>query len=143
MVALMDSLSHQRFAMGGCDTGMFIPYALATDHPDRLDRLVVGEAFVPGVSPSPPLYVPGPLNERLWHLAFNRLSMVNEDLVRGREDIFFGAEYAAERHRITGPQAVHRSTSSRPSASSHSVKPLRRRRPPGADSAWTAQGLSC
>src|ERR671916_1823174 len=30
-----------------------------------------------------------------WHLAFNRLSMVNEDLVRGREDIFFGAEYAA------------------------------------------------
>ena len=70
-------------------------YALAADHPDRLDRLVVGEAFVPGVSPSPPLFVPGPLNERFYHLAFNRLAMVNEDLVRGREDIFFGAEYAA------------------------------------------------
>ena len=95
MVALMDSLGHQRFAMAGFDTGMFIAYALAADHPDRLDRLVVGEAFVLGVSPSPPLFVPGPLNERLWHLAFNRLSMVNEDLVRGREDIFFGAEYAA------------------------------------------------
>ncbi len=65
MVALMDSLGHQRFAMAGFDTGMFIAYALATDHPDRLDRLVVGEAFVPGVSPSPPLFVPGPLNERL------------------------------------------------------------------------------
>ncbi len=94
MVALMDSLGHQRFAMAGFDTGMFIAYALAADHPDRLDRLVVGEAFVPGVSPSPPLFVPGPINERLWHIAFNRLSMVNEDLVRGREDIFFGTEYA-------------------------------------------------
>src|SRR5215213_11287867 len=44
---------------------------------------------------APPLFVPGPLNVRFWHLAFNRLAMVNEDLVRGREDIFFGAEYAA------------------------------------------------
>ena len=95
MVALMDSLGHQRFALVGFDTGMFISYALAADHPDRLDRLVVGEAFIPGVCPSPPLFVPGPINERLWHLAFNRLAMVNEDLVRGREDIFFGAEYAA------------------------------------------------
>src|ERR671911_194716 len=75
--------------------GMVIAYALAADHPDRVERLVVGEAFVPGVTPSPPLFVPGPLVGRLWHLAFNRLSMVNEDLVRGREDIFFGAEYAA------------------------------------------------
>ena len=74
---------------------MVIAYALAADHPDRVERLVVGEAFVPGVTPSPPLFVPGPLVGRLWHLAFNRLSMVNEDLVRGREDIFFGAEYAA------------------------------------------------
>src|ERR687895_691065 len=95
LVALMHSLSHQRFALVGFDTGMFIAYALAADHPDRLDRLVVGEAFVPGVSPSPPLFVPGPLNERFYHLAFNRLAMVNEDLVRGREHIFFGAEYAA------------------------------------------------
>ena len=49
MVALMDSLGHERFALVGFDTGMFISYALAADHPDRLDRLVVGEAFVPGV----------------------------------------------------------------------------------------------
>ena len=94
LVALMEALGHQRFALVGFDTGMFIAYALAADHPDRLDRLVVGEAFVPGVTPSPPLFVPGPVNERLWHIAFNRLAMVNEDLVRGREDIFFGAEYA-------------------------------------------------
>ena len=44
MVALMDALGHKRFAMYGTDTGMPIAYAVAADHPDRLDRLVVSEA---------------------------------------------------------------------------------------------------
>jgi pimeloyl-ACP methyl ester carboxylesterase len=91
----MDALGHQRFAMAGLDTGMFIADALAADHPDRVDRLVVGEAFIPGVTPSPPLVVPDQLNQRLWHFTFNRLpGEVNERLVTGREDVFFGAEYA-------------------------------------------------
>src|SRR5215467_8591734 len=95
MVALMEALGHRRFAMVGFDTGMPIGYALAADYPDRLDRLVVGEAIITGVTPSPPLLVPGPLNKKLWHIAFNRLAPdVNEALVRGREDIYFGAEYA-------------------------------------------------
>ena len=58
MVALMDALGHQRFALYGTDVGMPIAYALAADHPDRLDRLVVSEAPLPGVSPSPPLFLP-------------------------------------------------------------------------------------
>ena len=96
MVALMDALGHKRFAMVGFDTGMPIAYAVAADHPDRLDRLVVGEAFIPGVSPSLPLVGPEVLNKRLWHIAFNRLGPeVNEALVRGREEVYFGAEYAA------------------------------------------------
>src|SRR5919112_1732740 len=96
LVALMDALGHQRFAMAGFDTGMWIPYAVAADRPERLDRMAVGEANVPGVSASPPLFVPGPLNQRFWHLMFNQLpGDVNEALVRGREDIFIGAEYAA------------------------------------------------
>ena len=96
LVALMDALGHQRFAMYGTDTGMPIAYALAADHRDRLDRLVVSEAPLPGVTPSPPLLLPPQLNARLWHLAFNQLpAEVNEALVRGREDIFFGAEFDA------------------------------------------------
>jgi pimeloyl-ACP methyl ester carboxylesterase len=96
LVALMDALGHQRFALVGFDTGMFIAYAVAADHPERLDRMAVGEANVLGVSPSPPLFVPGPLNQRFWHLMFNQLpGDVNEALVRGREDVFIGAEYAA------------------------------------------------
>jgi pimeloyl-ACP methyl ester carboxylesterase len=96
MVALMDALGHQRFAVYGTDVGMPVAYALAADHPDRVDRLVVSEAPLPGISPSPPLFLPPQLNARLWHLAFNQLpAEVNEALVRGREEVFFGAEFAA------------------------------------------------
>ena len=91
----MDALGHQRFAMVGCDTGLLIGYALAADHPDRVDRPALGEAPLPGVSPTPPLFLPAPLNERLWHIPFNALPEVNEKLVSGREDIFFGAEFDA------------------------------------------------
>src|SRR4029453_16744264 len=94
LVALMAALGHQRFAMYGTDTGMPIAYAVAADPPDRLERLVVSEAPLPGISPSPPLLLPPPLNARLWHLAFNQLpAEVNEALVRGREAVFFGAEF--------------------------------------------------
>jgi pimeloyl-ACP methyl ester carboxylesterase len=96
LVALMDALGHERFAMYGTDTGMPIAYALASDHPERLVRLVVSEAPLPGVTPSPPLFLPPQLNARLWHLAFNQLpAEVNEALVKGREEIFFGAEFDA------------------------------------------------
>ena len=95
LVALTEALGHQRFALYGTDVGMPIAYALAADHPDRVDRLVVSEAPLPGISPSPPLFLPPGLNERLWHLAFNQLPKVNEQLVTGREGIFFGAEFDA------------------------------------------------
>jgi pimeloyl-ACP methyl ester carboxylesterase len=108
MVALMQALGHERFAVYGTDTGMPIAYALAADHRDLVDRLVVSEAPLPGISPSPPLFLPPTLNARLWHLAFNQLpAEVNEALVRGREEIFFGAEFdaSAGTHKLP-PEAV-------------------------------------
>jgi pimeloyl-ACP methyl ester carboxylesterase len=95
LVALMDALGHPRFALYGTDVGMPIAYALAADHRDRVARLAVSEAPLPGISPSPPLLLPPLLNQRLWHLAFNQLPRVNEQLVTGREDVFFGAEFDA------------------------------------------------
>jgi pimeloyl-ACP methyl ester carboxylesterase len=95
LVALMDALGYRRFALYGTDVGMPIAYALAADHRDRVDRLTVSEAPLPGISPSPPLFLPPPLNAKLWHLAFNQLPKINEQLVTGREDIFFGAEFDA------------------------------------------------
>jgi pimeloyl-ACP methyl ester carboxylesterase len=41
LVALMEELGHQRFAMVGHDTGMWIGYALAADHPDQLPDYAV------------------------------------------------------------------------------------------------------
>jgi pimeloyl-ACP methyl ester carboxylesterase len=107
LVALMGALGHRRFALYGTDTGMAIACALAADHPGRADRLVVSEAPLPGISPSPPLLLPPPLNARLWHLAFNQLPDINEQLVTGREDIFFGAEFdASAGTRKLPPDAV-------------------------------------
>lgn len=122
MVALMDALGHPRFAVVGCDTGLLIGYALAADHPDRVERVALGEAPLPGVSPATPLINPPPLNARLWHIPFNALPEVNEQLVRGREDVFFGSEFAASagtnklpeyavKHYVdtlaTDPEALH------------------------------------
>jgi pimeloyl-ACP methyl ester carboxylesterase len=95
LVALMQALGHERFAVVGVDTGMLISYALAADYPDRVDRLVVGEAPLPGISPPNPLILPDQVKARLWHIPFNQQDKVNEQLVAGREDIFFGAEFAA------------------------------------------------
>src|SRR3954463_14022184 len=96
LVALMDALGHERFAVAGHDTGFAISYALAADHPDRVARMALLELpGSPGTAPSPPLFLPGPLNDRLWHLGFNRIDKLNEQLVAGREDIFYRWEFDA------------------------------------------------
>src|SRR5262249_51444049 len=76
-------------------TGLLIGYAVAADHPDRVARLAVGEAPLPGITPPNPLILPDQIVDRLWHIPFNQLKETNEKLVRGREDIFFGAEFYA------------------------------------------------
>jgi pimeloyl-ACP methyl ester carboxylesterase len=119
----MDALGHERFAVAGHDTGMWIGYALAADHPGRVARLAVAETPLPGVSPSPPLFASAHLNNALWHFAFNRLAEVNDQLVTGREEIYFGWQFAtkaarplpgyAVRHYIdtlvASPEALHAS----------------------------------
>ena len=52
LVALMDALGHERFAVVGHDTGFIIGYALAADHPDRVDRVALAEI------PGPPGWLP-------------------------------------------------------------------------------------
>jgi pimeloyl-ACP methyl ester carboxylesterase len=107
LVALMDGLGYQRFAVAGHDTGMWIGYALAADHPGRIDRLAVAEAAMPGVSPSPPLFGPTQANDRLWHFAFNRLADVNEQLVQGREQVYFGFQFAKAARKLPDDAVRH------------------------------------
>jgi pimeloyl-ACP methyl ester carboxylesterase len=97
LVALMDALGHERFAVVGHDTGHFISYALAADHPDRVERVALLEVpGPPGATPAPPLFVPEPINNKVWHIPFNRVDRVPEQLIRGREDIYFGYEFAIQ-----------------------------------------------
>jgi pimeloyl-ACP methyl ester carboxylesterase len=105
MVALMDALGYQRFAVYGTDVGMPIAYALAADHAERVERLVVSEAPLPGISPTP-AWIPAAVNERLWHINFNRAATVNEQLVKGREDIYFGNEFDVSAARKLPDYAV-------------------------------------
>jgi pimeloyl-ACP methyl ester carboxylesterase len=107
LAALMDALGHRRFAVAGHDTGMWIGYALAADHPGRVARLAVAETPLPGVSPSPPLFANAHLNNALWHFGFNRLTAVNDQLVAGREQIYFGWQFAAKAARPLPDYAVH------------------------------------
>jgi pimeloyl-ACP methyl ester carboxylesterase len=93
LAALMDALGHRRFAVVGHDTGHWISYALAADHPDRVERVALVE--VPG-PPGAPLFLPEPINNKVWHIAFNRVHKVPEQLIRGREDVYFGYEFAIQ-----------------------------------------------
>jgi pimeloyl-ACP methyl ester carboxylesterase len=106
LATLMDTLGDQRFAVAGHDTGMWIGYALAADHPGRVARLAVAETPLPGVSPSPPLFANAHLNNALWHFAFNRLAAVNDQLVTGREEVYFGWQFATKAARPLPDYAV-------------------------------------
>ena len=92
----MDTLGHERFAVVGHDTGFAIGYALAADHPERVDRVALAEIPGPPRRPLAALFVPAPVNDRLWHIPFNRVEGIPEQLVAGREDIFFGYEFAVQ-----------------------------------------------
>ncbi|MFI6623158.1 alpha/beta fold hydrolase [Streptomyces sp. NPDC050528] len=96
LVALMAALGHERFDVVGHDIGTWTAYALAADHPERVGRLAILEAVIPGLTPSPPFFGPAAANLKLWQFGFNRLTDLNEELVRGREQLFFGWQFATK-----------------------------------------------
>lgn len=97
LIGLMDALGHERFAVVGHDTGFAVGYALAADNPYRVVRAALAEIpGPPGAAPPPPLFVPAPVNNKLWHIPFNRVERVPEQLIVGREDVFFGYEFAIQ-----------------------------------------------
>ncbi|GAB2686756.1 alpha/beta hydrolase [Saccharopolyspora gloriosae] len=96
LVGLMRALGHERFALVAHDIGVWTGYALAADHPGVLERAVLAEAIVPGLSDSPPLLADRRTSDLLWHFNFNRALGVNERLVQGREEIYFGHQFATK-----------------------------------------------
>ena len=93
----MDALGHERFAVVGHDTGFAIGYALAADHPDRVDRVALAEIPGPPGAGSVTAAVRARPGQRpaLAH-PVQPGRQLPEQLVKGREDIFFGYEFAIQ-----------------------------------------------
>ncbi len=81
--AMMAQLGHERYQLVGHDIGMWIGYAMASDFPQAVERLVLTEAVIPGLAPPPPIFVAPEENIFLWHFMFNQLADLPETLTQG------------------------------------------------------------
>lgn len=94
--ALMSSLGFQKAEVVGHDIGLMVAYAYAAMYPAETTKLVVMDAFLPGVAGWEAIYN----NPRIWHFRFN--GPTPEALVRGRERIYFDYfwnDFAADKTR--------------------------------------------
>lgn len=67
------------------DVGSWISHTLAVAHPDRIARLVLVDAGIPGLTSLPSGIPDEAGNIRSWHFGFNRLPDLPELLITGRE----------------------------------------------------------
>ena len=80
---LMRSLGVAKARVVGHDIGLMVAYAYAAQFPSEVEKLVVMDAFLPGVQGWEPIYD----NPQYWHFRFN--GPTPEALVKGRENIYF------------------------------------------------------
>lgn len=80
---LIRSLKIDKARVVGHDIGLMVAYAYAAEFPNETEKLVVMDAFLPGVSGWEPIYN----NPKIWHFRFN--GEYPEKLVRGRERTYF------------------------------------------------------
>src|ERR1700731_3265363 len=64
--ALVKTLKYDRIRLVGHDIGLMVAYAYAAQYPDEIDRLVLMEAFLPGVGDWNSVF----LLRDLWHFYF-------------------------------------------------------------------------
>jgi pimeloyl-ACP methyl ester carboxylesterase len=81
--ALARSLGVEKARVVGHDIGLMVAYAYAAQFPSEVEKLVVMDAFLPGVPGWEAIYN----NPNIWHFRFN--GPTPEALVRGREQIYF------------------------------------------------------
>jgi pimeloyl-ACP methyl ester carboxylesterase len=80
---LAKSLGVQQAEVVGHDIGLMVAYAYAAQFPAEVTRLVLMDAFLPGVEGWEAVYN----NPGIWHFRFN--GPTPETLVQGRERIYF------------------------------------------------------
>jgi pimeloyl-ACP methyl ester carboxylesterase len=91
--ALVKSLNYDRIRLVGHDIGLMVAYAYAAQYPSEVDRLVLMEAFLPGVGEWNKVF----LLRDLWHFHFYGKTPLA--LVTGRERIYlehFWNDFAAD-----------------------------------------------
>jgi pimeloyl-ACP methyl ester carboxylesterase len=81
--ALAKSLGVEKARVVGHDIGLMVAYAYAAMYPNEVEKLVVMDAFLPGVEGWEPYYN----NPNLWHFRFH--GPTPEALVAGREKTYF------------------------------------------------------
>jgi len=81
--ALAKSLGVEKARVVGHDIGLMVAYAYAAQFSSEVEKLVVMDAFLPGVAGWEAIYD----NPRIWHFRFN--GPTPEALVQGRERIYF------------------------------------------------------
>src|SRR5580700_6641371 len=81
--ALVNGLGIQKAAVVGHDIGLMVAYAYAAQFPSEVEKLVLMDAFLPGVDGWEAIYN----NPAIWHFRFN--GPTPEALVQGRERIYF------------------------------------------------------
>jgi len=102
--AVVEKLGQDRTAVVGHDIGTMVAYAYAARYPDKVTRLVVMDAPVPGVDPWDQIVATPPL----WH--FNFGGKMAERLVAGRERIYldrFWNDFAGDPARVDEATRVH------------------------------------
>jgi len=70
------------------DIGCWITHAMAVSHPADINRLVLVDAAIPGITAPPQAWPDHQTNLRSWHFGFNRLEGLPEALIHGREREF-------------------------------------------------------
>jgi len=96
MHALVRSLGVSKAAVVGHDIGLMVAYAYAAQFPAEVERLVLMDAFLPGVPGWEAIYN----NPGIWHFRFN--GATPEALVEGRERTYFEHfwnDFAADKTR--------------------------------------------
>jgi pimeloyl-ACP methyl ester carboxylesterase len=83
MHALTKSLGVEKARVVGHDIGLMVAYAYAAQFPSEVEKLVLMDAFLPGVPGWQAIYN----NPGIWHFRFN--GPTPEELVQGRERIYF------------------------------------------------------
>jgi len=81
--ALARSLGVEKARVVGHDIGLMVAYAYAAQFPAEVEKLVVMDAFLPGVGEWEAVYN----NPGFWHFRFN--GPTPEALVQGRERLYF------------------------------------------------------